>query len=82
MLPGKSAAEIFDFYEQVIESDLENISSIQVSLAYVEGLRLSVNICCKADLSFLAFKGNIRYETDDDEGYQHLVFLLEGDAAV
>ena len=82
VLPGQSAAEIFDFYEQVIESDLENISSIQVSLAYVEGLRLSVNICCKADLSFLAFKGNIRYETDDDEGYQHLVFLLEGDAAV
>lgn len=82
VLPGKSAAEIFDFYEQVIESDLENISSIQVSLAYVEGLRLSVNICCKADLSFLAFKGNIWYETDDDEGYQHLVFLLEGDAAV
>lgn len=82
VLPGKSAAEIFDFYEQVIESDLENISSIQVSLAYVEGLRLSVNICCKANLSFLAFKGNIRYETDDDEGYQHLVFLLEGDAAV
>lgn len=82
VLPGKSAAKIFDFYEQVIESDLENISSIQVSLAYVEGLRLSVNICCKADLSFLAFKGNIRYETDDDEGYQHLVFLLEGDAAV
>lgn len=82
VLPGKSAAEIFDYYEQVIESDLENISSIQVSLAYVEGLRLSVNICCKADLSFLAFKGNIRYETDDDEGYQHLVFLLEGDAAV
>lgn len=82
VLPSKSAAEIFDFYEQVIESDLENISSIQVSLANVEGLRLSVNICCKADLSFLAFKGNIRYETDDDEGYQHLVFLLEGDAAV
>lgn len=82
VIPGKSAAEIFDFYEQVIESDLENISSIQVSLADVEGLRLSVNICCKADLSFLAFKGNIRYETDDDEGYQHLVFLLEGDAAV
>lgn len=82
VLPGKSAAEIFDFYEQVIESDLENISSIQVSLADVEGLRLSVNICCKADLSFLAFKDNIRYETDDDEGYQHLVFLLEGDAAV
>lgn len=82
VLPGKSAVEIFDFYEQVIESDLENISSIQVSLAYVEGLRLSVNICYKADLSFLAFKGNIRYETDDDEGYQHLVFLLEGDAAV
>ena len=82
VLPGKSAAEIFDFYEQVIESDLENISSIQVSLADVEGLRLSVNICCKADLSFLAFKGNIRYETDNDEGYQHLVFLLEGDAAV
>lgn len=82
VLPGKSAAEIFDFYEQVIESGLENISSIQVSLADVEGLRLSVNICCKANLSFLAFKGNIRYETDDDEGYQHLVFLLEGDAAV
>lgn len=82
VLPGKSAAEIFDFYEQVIESDLENISSIQVSLADVEGLRLSVNICCKADLSFLSFKDNIRYETDDDEGYQHLVFLLEGDAAV
>ena len=82
VLSGKSAAEIFDFYEQVIESDLENISSIQVSLADVEGLRLSVNICCKADLSFLAFKGNIRYETDDDEGYQHLVFLLDGDAAV
>ena len=82
MLPGKSAAAIFDFYEQVIEADLGNISSIQVSLADVEGLRLSVNICCKADLSFLALKGNVRYETDDDEGYQHLVLLLEGGAAV
>ena len=82
MLPGKSAAAIFDFYEQVIEADLGNISNIQVSLADVEGLRLSVNICCKADLSFLALKGNVRYETDDDEGYQHLVLLLEGGAAV
>lgn len=82
MLPGKSAAAIFDFYEQVIESDLENISGLQVSLSDVEGLRLSINICCKADLSSLARKGNVRYETDDDEGYQHLVFLLEGGVAV
>lgn len=82
MLPGKSAAAIFDFYEQVIESDLENISGIQVSLSDVEGLRLSINICCKADLSSLARKGNVRYETDCDEGYQHLVFLLEGGVAV
>ena len=82
LLPGKSAAAIFDFYEQVIEADLGNISSIQVSLADVEGLRLSVNICCKADLSFLALKGNVRYEMDDDEGYQHLILLLEGGAAV
>lgn len=81
MLPGKSAAAIFDFYEQVIESDLENISGIQVSLSDVEGLRLSINICCKADLSSLACKGNVRYETDGDEGYQHLVFLLEGGVA-
>lgn len=82
MIPGKSAAAIFDFYEQVIESDLENISGIQVSLADVEGLRLSINICCKADLSFFACKDNVRYETDDDEEYQQLVFLLEGGAAV
>lgn len=82
MLPGKSAAAIFDFYEQVIESDLENISGLQVSLSDVEGLRLSINICCKADLSSLARKGNVRYETDGDEGYQHLVFLLEGGVAV
>ena len=82
MLPGKSAAAIFDFYEQVIESDLENISGIQVSLADVDGLRLSVNICCKADLSLLACKGKVRYETDDDEGYQHLVFFLGGGAGV
>ena len=82
MLPGKSAAAIFDFYEQVIESDLENISGIQVSLSDFEGLRLSINICCKADLSSLACKGNVRYETDGDEGYQHLVFLLEGGVAV
>lgn len=82
MLPGKSAAAIFDFYEQVIESDLENISGIQVSLSDVEGLRLSINICCKADLSSLARKGNVRYETDGDEGYQHIVFLLEGGVAV
>lgn len=82
MLPGKSAAAIFDFYEQVIESDLENISGLQVSLSDVEGLRLSINICCKADLSSLARKGNVRYETDGDEGYQHLVFLLEGGVAI
>ena len=82
MLPGKSAAAIFDFYEQVIESDLENISGIQVSISDVEGLRLSINICCKTDLSSLACKGNVRYETDGDEGYQHLVFLLEGGVAV
>ena len=81
MLSGKTAAAIFDFYEQVIEADLENISNIQVSLADVEGLRLSVNIRCKADLSPFALGGNVRYETDGDAGYQHLIFLPEGGGA-
>ena len=81
MLSGKTAAAIFDFYEQVIEVDLDNISNIQVSLADVEGLRLSVNIRCKADLSPFALGSNVRYETDGDAGYQHLIFLPEGGGA-
>jgi len=27
-------------------------------------------------------KGNVLYEMDDDAGYQHLVFIIEGGAAV
>lgn len=80
MLSGKTAAAIFDFYEKIIEADLENITSIQVSLTYINSLRLSLNVCCKADLSYLADKANICYDKDEAGGYQHLVFLPEGGA--
>lgn len=79
MFSGKAAAAIFDFYESVVETDLENLTSVQVSLAKAEGLRLSLNICCKADLSAFAAKPNVRYEADED--YQHIVFLAEGGTA-
>ena len=80
-LSGRVAAAIFDFYEETIEADLENLASIQVSLSDVDSLRLSLNVCCRADLSAFADKENIRYEKDEDEGYQHLVFLPKGGAA-
>ena len=50
-LSGKNAAAILDFYEEVIEADLENLTSVQISLANINGLRLSLNVCCEADLS-------------------------------
>lgn len=80
MLAGKTAAVIFDFYESVIEADLEGLTVVQVSLANTEGLRLSLNVCCASDLSWLAV-GGVRYEKDDDDGYQRLVFFPEGGAA-
>lgn len=70
------------FYEEVIEADLENLTSVQISLANINGLRLSLNVCCEADLSIFLNKGNVLYEMDDDAGYQHLVFIIEGGAAV
>ena len=79
MFSGKAAAAIFDFYESVVETDLENLTSVQVSLAKAEHLRLSLHVCCKADLSAFADKPHVRYEADED--YQHIVFLAEGGAA-
>ena len=55
---------------------------MQISLANINGLRLSLNVCCEADLSIFLNKGNVIYEMDDDAGYQHLVFIIEGGAAV
>lgn len=80
MLPGKTAAAVLDFYEAVIESDFENPASIQVSLADADGLRLSLNVRCEADLSAFAENENVRYYADEDEGYQHIVFFPEGGA--
>lgn len=77
MLSGKNAAAILDFYEDVIEADLENLTSIQIGLTNINGLRLSLNVCCKADLSNFAEKNNILYEKDKDEKYQRLVFFPE-----
>ena len=82
MISDKNAAAILDFYEEVIEADLENLTSVQISLANINGLRLSLNVCCEADLSIFLNKGNVLYEMDDDAGYQHLVFIIEGGAAV
>lgn len=79
MFSGKVAAAIFDFYESVVETDLEHLISVQVSLAKAEGLRLSLNVCCQADLSVFADKPNVRYEADED--YQHMVFFAEGGVA-
>ena len=53
MLSGKTATAVFDFYESVIEADILNLTGIQVSLIKAKGLRLSLNVCCKADLSAL-----------------------------
>lgn len=79
MLSGKAAAAVFDFYETAIETDLESLKSIQVSLADVGYLRLSLNVQCEANLSALADKSSTQYEAED--GYQHIVFCPEGGAA-
>ena len=80
MLSGKTATAVFDFYESVIEADILNLTGIQVSLIKADGLRLSLNVCCKADLSALVSGDSIRCEKEDDEEYQRLVFeAKEGD---
>lgn len=80
MLSGKTATAVFDFYESVIEADILNLTGIQVSLIKANGLRLSLNVCCKADLSALVSGDSIRCEKEDDEEYQRLVFeAKEGD---
>ena len=80
MLSGKTATAVFDFYESVIEADILNLTGIQVSLIKADGLRLSLNVCCKADLSALVSGDSIRCEKEDDEEYQCLVFeAKEGD---
>lgn len=80
MLSGKTATAVFDFYESVIEADILNLTGIQVSLIKADGLRLSLNVCCKADLSALVSGDSIRCEKEDDKEYQRLVFeAKEGD---
>ncbi len=74
MLSSKTATAVFDFYESVIEADILNLTGIQVSLIKADGLRLSLNVCCKADLSALVNGDSIRCEKEDDEEYQRLVF--------
>ena len=60
--------------------DILNLTGIQVSLIKANGLRLSLNVCCKADLSALVSGDGIRCEKEDDEEYQRLVFeVKEGD---
>ena len=78
MIPGKTAAAMFDFYEAVLETDLDHLVAIQVSLTNMEGLRLSLNICCKADFSGFADRKNVRYETDEDDDYQRIIFFVKG----
>lgn len=81
MLHGKTAAAIFDFYEDAVETDIENLRGIQVSLTNTGGsLRLSLNICCKADLSSLAERDNVIYENDGEYDYKRLIFFPEGGA--
>lgn len=78
MLTGKIAAALFDFYEEVVETDLEHLTGIQVSLTNISGVRLSLHICCTADLSGFADRMGVCYEADEDDSYQHLIFLPEG----
>ncbi len=82
LLPGKTAAAVFDFYEQVIEADLENLAGLQVSLTNPGALRLLLNVLCKADLARLAAGSEILYEADEDDAYQRLIFFPEGGAAI
>ena len=80
MLSGKTAAAVFDFYELVIEADLEHLQSIQVSLADTGALRLSLHVRCKADLSALGSRADVRYTAEAD-GEQHIVCFPEGGAS-
>lgn len=78
MLSGKTAAAVFDFYEKVIEKDLDNITAVQVSFTNEKEPRLSLNVCCQKDLSSFASIHNVIYESEEDEDYQQIVFLAGG----
>lgn len=80
MFSGKTAADIFDFYEEIIEVDLEDLAGVQVSLADVNGLRLALNVRCKADLSAFAGHPGVHYEMDEEDAYQRLIFFPKGGA--
>lgn len=80
MLSGRTAAAIFDFYEQVIEADLEHLQSVQVSLTNAGTLRFSLYLCCKSDLSALADRPGVRYESEGEDDYQCILFFPEGGA--
>lgn len=40
--------------------------------------RLSLNVCCRADLSSLANNDNVCYEKEEGDSYQHILFFPEG----
>ena len=69
-----------DFYEQVIEADLEHLQSVQVSLTNAGTLRFSLYLCCKSDLSALADRPGVRYESEGEDDYQCILFFPEGGA--
>ena len=75
MLAGKTATALFDFYEAVIEADMETLTCVRVSITDTANLRLSLHVCCNKDLSVFADK-KICFETDGN--FQHLVFFPEG----
>lgn len=75
-IQGNTAANVLDFYEEVIEYALHDLISVHISLADIGSLRLTLNVRCNADLSAMARRNNILYEKDGE--YQQLVFFPEG----
>lgn len=77
MLPGKTAAALFDFYEEIIETALAGLTSVQISLTYANALRLSMRVRCGTNLSAFAERPGVLYETEEEEG-QQVIFQPEG----
>ncbi len=78
-LSGADAAKLYDFFEDVIEADMDGLRSLDIRIVQrSEGLRMIINVECDADLS--ALREQYRdAEFDDHDGEQTCMLTLRSE---
>lgn len=80
-IDGKTAAIIYDFFEDVLETDIDGLKTLDVrAVRRSDGLRIAVTVECDADLSTISEQyPQAKFENVDGEQTCLLTFDAGGD---